>query len=206
LPVPRVIFDHGTYKLSYDGPCSIGKIKGYYGNVAVLLRAYTYILTLGRKGLEEAAEVSVLNANYMVKKLKEIKGLILPYDDVKLRKHECVFSAKPLKKDTGVSAQNIAKRLLDYGIHAPTIYFPLIIDEALMIEPTESFEKEELDRFVEVMQKICREAYTDPEVVIKAPYNAAVSRLDEVKASHPRTMALSWRMYLKRKAQDSNKI
>jgi glycine dehydrogenase subunit 2 len=96
--------------------------------------------------------------------------------------------------------------LLDYGIHAPTIYFPLIIDEALMIEPTESFEKEELDRFVEAMQKICREAYTDPEVVIKAPYNAAVSRLDEVKASHPRTMALSWRMYLKRKAQDSNNI
>jgi glycine dehydrogenase subunit 2 len=206
LPVPRVIFDVGTYKLSYDGPCSIGKIKGYYGNVAVLLRAYAYILALGRKGLEEAAEVSVLNANYMVKKLKEIKGLILPYDDVKLRKHECVFSAKPLKRDTGVSAQNIAKRLLDYGIHAPTIYFPLIIDEALMIEPTESFEKEELDRFVEVMQKICMEAYTDPEVVIKAPYNAAVLRLDEVKASHPRTMALSWRMYLKRKAQDSNKI
>jgi glycine dehydrogenase subunit 2 len=200
LPVPHIIFDGTTYKLSYDKPRSIGKIKGFYGNVAVLLRAYAYILSLGREGLEEAAEISVLNANYLVKKLKEIKGLALPYDSAKLRKHECVFSAKPLKNDTGITAQNIAKRLLDYGIHAPTVYFPLIVEEALMIEPTESFEKEELDRFVEAMRKICEEAYTDPEIVTRAPHNTAVSKLDEVKASHPRTMALSWRMYLKKAA------
>jgi glycine dehydrogenase subunit 2 len=205
LPVPHIIFDGTTYKLSYDKPRSIGKIKGFYGNVAVLLRAYAYILSLGREGLEEAAEISVLNANYLVKKLKEIKGLALPYDSAKLRKHECVFSAKPLKNDTGVTAQNIAKRLLDYGIHPPTVYFPLIVEEALMIEPTESFEKEELDRFVEAMRKICKEAYTDPEIVTRAPHNTAVSKLDEVKASHPRTMALSWRMYLKKAAQDSTK-
>ena len=199
LPVPHVVFNGGIYKLSYDKPSTIGKIKGFYGNVAVLLRAYAYILSLGREGLEEAAEISVLNANYLVKRLKEVEGLILPYNNAKLRKHECVFSAKPLKNGTGVSALNIAKRLLDYGLHAPTIYFPLIIDEALMIEPTESFEKEELDRFVEAMHGISEEARTDPESVMKAPHNTAVSRLDEVKASHPRTMALSWRMYLKRK-------
>jgi len=206
LPVPHIIFDGTTYKLSYDKPRSIGKIKGFYGNVAVLLRAYAYILSLGREGLEEAAEISVLNANYLVKKLKEIKGLTLPYDSAKLRKHECVFSAKPLKNDTGITAQNIAKRLLDYGIHAPTVYFPLIVEEALMIEPTESFEKEELDRFVEAMRKICEEAYTDPEIVTRAPHNTAVSKLDEVKASHPRTMALSWRMYLKKTTQNSTKL
>ena len=137
-----------------------------------------------------------------VKKLKEIKGLTLPYNSEKPRKHECVFSAKPLKVETGVSALNIAKRLLDYGLHAPTIYFPLIVDEALMIEPTETFEKEELDHFAETMQKICEEAYSQPETVLKAPCNTAVSRLDEVKASHPKTMALSWRMYLKRKKQN----
>jgi glycine dehydrogenase subunit 2 len=202
LPVPHVVFNDGIYKLGYDKPCTIGKIRGFYGNIAVLLRAYAYILSLGREGLEETAEISVLNANYLVKRLKEVEGLTLPYDNAKLRKHECVFSAKPLKNSTGVSAQNIAKRLLDYGLHAPTVYFPLIIDEALMIEPTESFEKEELDRFVEAMHGISEEARTDPATVMKAPHNTAVSRLDEVRASHPRTMALSWRMHLKREASD----
>jgi glycine dehydrogenase subunit 2 len=104
-----------------------------------------------------------------------------------------------LKDETTVSALNIAKRLLDYGIHAPTAYFPLIVDEALMIEPTETVGKEDLDHFVDVMQKISDEAYTKPETVLKAPQNTAVTRLDEVKASHPRTMTLSWMMYQKRK-------
>jgi len=198
LPVPRIAFDGEHYHLDYNRSHSVGKIRCFYGNVAVLLKAYAYILSLGFEGLKEVAEVSVLNTNYLAKRLKEIKGLTLPYDGEKPRKHECVFSAKPLKSETGVSALNIAKRLLDYGLHAPTIYFPLIVDEASMIEPTETFEKEELDRFVEAMRKICEEAYTNPEEVLKAPHNTAVSRLDEVKASHPRTMALSWRMHLKK--------
>jgi len=198
LPVPRIVCDGEHYSLDYDKQYSIGKIRSFYGNVAVLLKAYAYILSLGCEGLREVAEVSVLNANYLMKKLKEIKGLMLPYNSEKPRMHECVFSAKPLKDDIGISALDIAKRLLDFGLHAPTIYFPLIVDEALMIEPTETFEKEELDRFVEAMRKIFEEAYTKPEIVLKAPHNTAVSRLDEVKASHPRTMALSWRMHLKR--------
>ncbi|NWG10824.1 aminomethyl-transferring glycine dehydrogenase subunit GcvPB [Candidatus Bathyarchaeota archaeon] len=202
LPVPRTVFDGTRYSLDYDRPHSIGKIRSFYGNVAVLLRAYAYIRSLGFEGLKEVAEVSVLNANYLMKKLAGIKGLTLPYNTKKPRKHECVFSAKPLKNETGVSALNIAKRLLDYGIHAPTIYFPLIVEEALMIEPTESFEKGELDRFAETMHKICKEAYTNPETVLKAPHNTAVSRLDEVKASHPRTMVLSWRMHLKKNKQN----
>jgi len=199
LPVPRITFDGNRYHLDYDKPHSIGKIRSFYGNVAVLLKAYVYILSLGYDGLKEVAEVSVLNANYLMKKLKRIRGLTLPYNNEKPRKHECILSAKPLKNETGVSALNIAKRLLDYGLHAPTIYFPLIVDEALMIEPTETFEKEELDRFAEAMQKICEEAYKNPETVLKAPHNTAVSRLDEVKASHPRTMALSWRTFLKKR-------
>jgi glycine dehydrogenase subunit 2 len=199
LPVPRIVFDGKFYHLNYNEPYSIGKIRGFYGNVAVLLRAYAYILSLGREGLEEVADVSVLNANYIMTKLKDVKGLTLPYDSGKPRKHECVFSAKPLKDETAVSALNISKRLLDYGIHAPTTYFPLIVDEALMIEPTETVGKEELDHFVDVMQKISNEAYTNPETVLKAPQNTAVARLDEVRASHPRTMALSWMMYQKRK-------
>ncbi len=205
LPVPRIIRESERYHLDYNKPYSIGKIKSFYGNIAVLLKAYAYILSLGHEGLEEVAEISVLNANYLKKKLKEIKGLTLPYNSEKPVKHECVFSAKSLKKETGVSALNIAKRLLDYGLHAPTIYFPLIVEEALMIEPTETFEKEEIDRFIEAMQKISEEAYTNPETVSKAPHYTAVSRLDEVKASHPRTMALSWRMYQKKKTVDVTK-
>jgi glycine dehydrogenase subunit 2 len=198
LPVPRVVFDGNKYSLDYERPHSIGKMKGFYGNTAVLLRAYAYILSMGYEGLKEAAEISVLNANYLMNKLRQIKGLSLPYDSEKPRKHECVLSAKPLKDETGVSTLNVAKRLLDYGFHAPTIYFPLIVDEALMIEPTETVEKEEIDRFIDTMRKISEEAYANPDVVFKAPNNTAVSRLDEVKASHPKTMTLSWRMHLAR--------
>lgn len=202
LPVPRIVLDKGQYRLDYHRPDSIGKINSFYGNIAVLLRAYAYILSLGLEGLKEVAEVSVLNANYLMKKLKEVKGLSLPYNCDRTRKHEVVFSAKPLKNETGVSASNVAKRLLDYGLHPPTIYFPLIVDEALMIEPTESYEKEEIDRFIDAVKKISQEAYTNPETVLRAPHNTSVSKLDEVKASHPRTMTLSWRMHVKRDNQN----
>jgi glycine dehydrogenase subunit 2 len=203
LPVPRITFDGKQYHLDFDKPRSIGKIRGFQGNVAVLLRAYSYMLSMGLEGLREAAEISVLNANYIMKKLQDIKGLTVPFNGRKPRKHECVISSKQLKTDTGISAQQIAKRLLDFGLHAPTIYFPLIVDEALMIEPTETFEKEELDRFVETTRKICREAYTDPQAITTAPHNTAITRLDEVKASHPNTMSLSWRMHIQRTQKQS---
>jgi len=200
LPVPHVAYDmkRRFYYLDYDRPQSIGKIRSFYGNIAVLLRAYTYILSMGGEGLEEAAEISVLNANYLLKKLSEVHGFELPYAKGRPRKHEVVFSAKPMYKETGVRAMDVAKRLLDYGMHSPTTYFPLIVDEALMIEPTESMEKEELDRFVEALKKISEEAYSNPDLVKNAPFNTAVTRLDEVKASHPKTMALSWRMHQNR--------
>jgi len=200
LPVPQIAYDkkRRRYFLDYDRRESIGKVRSFYGNVAVLLRAYAYILSMGGEGLEEAAEISVLNANYLTKQLKEIRGFDLPYAEGRPRKHECVFSAKPMFKETGVRALDVAKRILDYGMHSPTTYFPLIVEEALMIEPTESVEKEELDRFVDVLKQISNEAYTNPDLVKKAPYNTAVTRLDEVKASHPKTMALSWRMHQKR--------
>jgi len=200
LPIPQVAYDtkRKRYHLDYDKPQTIGKIRSFYGNIAVLLRAYAYILSMGGEGLEEASEISVLNANYLIKKLSEIRGFELTYARGRPRKHECVFSAKPMYKETGVRAMDVAKRLLDYGMHSPTTYFPLIVDEALMIEPTESMEKEELDRFVEALKKISEEAYSNPDLVRNAPFNTAVTRLDEVKASHPKTMALSWRMHQNR--------
>lgn len=198
LPVPRITFDGKDYRLDYNKPHSIRKIKGFYGNVAVLLRAFAYILSLGAEGLEEVAEVSVLNANYIMEKLGRIRGYELPYAPGRPRKHECVFSTKTLYNEKRIRALHIAKRLLDYGTHAPITYFPLIVEEALMIEPTESYEKEELDRFVKIMKKISEEAYATPNVILEAPQNTAIARLDEVRASHPKTMALSWKMHLKR--------
>jgi glycine dehydrogenase subunit 2 len=198
LPVPRIAYDGKQYFLDYDKPETIGKIRCFYGNIAVLIRTYAYILSLGAEGLEEVAEISVLNANYILRKLVEITGFSLPYDNSTPRKHECVFSVKNLSREKGVSALHIAKRLLDYGVHAPTIYFPLIVEEALMIEPTESFEKETLDQFIDIMRKISEEAYSSPENVLKAPQNTAITRLNEAKASHPQTMSLSWKMYLKK--------
>jgi len=202
LPIPRIAFDGDKYHLDYDRPHSVGKVRSYYGNVSVLLKAYAYILSLGFEGLKEAAEIAVLNTNYLARRLEKIKGLMLPYNKNRIRKHECVFSVKSLKSETGVSASDIAKRLLDYGLHAPTIYFPLIVEEALMIEPTETFEKEELDRFIDAIHEICEEAYTNPQEVLDAPHNTAISRVNEMKASHPKTMILSWRMHQQKKDQE----
>lgn len=199
LPVPVIEYDGSKYYLNYDLPDSVGKIKSFYGNIAVLVRAYSYILSMGRDGLKETSELSVLNANYIKTHLEKIRGLSLKYSQETPRKHEVVFSASPMLKDTTVSALDIAKNLLDLGVHAPTNYFPLIVGEALMIEPTETESKEELEKFIKCIRDISEEAYSKPENLKAAPSNTSVRRLDEVKAAHPQTMALTYRMFLKGK-------
>jgi len=194
LPVPRVAYDGRRYYLDWDKPLAVAKIRAFLGNIAVLVRAYAYILALGPEGLREVAEVSVLNANYLLRKLAKLDGLELPYDPERPRKHEFVVSLKPLQRSTGVRALDVAKRLLDHGLHAPTIYFPPIVEEAFMVEPTEAFGVEDLDRFAEAMRSILEEARREPEKILGAPYSTAARRVDEVRASHPKTMALSWRM------------
>jgi len=198
LPVPLVEYDGKKYYLDWDRPYSIGKVKGFYGNFNVLVKAFAYILALGEKGLKTVAEISVLNTNYIVKKLGKVRGFELLYGKGKPRKHECVFSASPMKRDTKVKALNVAKRLLDFGIHAPTMYFPLIVHEALMIEPTETATKEQLDEFIEALSRISEEAYNNPEVVLSAPHNTSVTRLDEAMAARPKTLFLTWKMYLEK--------
>lgn len=191
LPVPVVEYDGERYYLNYDLPKSIGKVKEFYGNFGILVRALTYLKIMGRQGLKEASEIAVLNANYIGKKLKGTKGYELPNKE--LRKHEVVFSAEPMKKETGVKALDVAKRLLDHGLHAPTIYFPLIVHEALMIEPTESVSKEELDAYVEALKKISEEAYSNPGILKGAPHSTAVRRVDDVLAT--KRPVITWRMY-----------
>jgi glycine dehydrogenase subunit 2 len=193
LPVPLVRFDGERYYLDYGVKHSIGRVRAFYGNVAVLVKAYAYILALGRGGLREASEIAVLNSNYLLRRILEGGGYELPYARSAVRMHEFVLSAKGILDSTGVSALDIAKRLLDYGIHAPTIYFPPIVKEALMVEPTETESKAELDRMAEAFKRILEEARASPDLVRGSPFNAAVSRVDEVRASHPMTMRLNWR-------------
>lgn len=187
LPYPIVEYDGKKYYLKHDLKNSIGKIKGFYGNFGVIVKAYAYILTMGNS-LKKVSEIAVLNANYIAQKLKDLYEF--PYSE--LRKHEIVLSCEKIKKDTGVTALDISKRILDYGMHAPTIYFPLIVKEALMIEPTETESKEELDKFIEVMRKIHKECYEDPEIVKSAPHNTEIKRLDMVKAT--KEPVLSYKM------------
>jgi len=178
LPVPAVVRDGETFSLDYDRPKSIGKVRAFTGPFGVFVRSYAYIRTYGPR-LREMSEVAVLNANYLLARLKEAYDL--PFD--RLCMHEFVLSARTLKKEHGVTALDVAKRLMDYGFHPPTIYFPLIVPEALMIEPTETEAKETLDEFVDAMLAIARETEEEPETVKAAPTSRAVRRLDEVKAA-----------------------
>jgi len=199
LPIPRVEFNGKRFYLDNNHLQSIGSVGGFYGNFEIIVRAFTYILSMGISGLNKIADFSVLNANYLAHKISEIPGFNLAYETERLRKHEFVISCSRLKRDTGVTAKHVAKRMLDYGVHAPTIYFPPIIEEALMIEPTETESIEELDRYIKVFSQISKEAYINPKIILDAPFNTSIKALDEVKASHPRTMCLSWRMYKKKK-------
>ncbi len=186
LPVPAIEFDGGMYKRNYDRPHSIGKVHGYMGNFAVILKAYLYIRRLGISGLREASERAVVNANYLMRRVEKIEGLELPYKGPRM--HEFVVGAEPAKKEKGIRTLDIAKRLLDHGIHAPTIYFPHLVEEALMFEPTESETKETLDYLISVMEEIMSE---DPETVKKAPHNTFIGRVDEARAA--KHLLLSWR-------------
>lgn len=185
LPIPVIIEKNGKYHLDYDRPLSIGKVKSFYGNFPVILKAYIYIRMMGAEGLKKASENAVLNARYVINKLK--KEYDLPYDKPPM--HEGVLSGKKFK-EYGIKTLDIAKRLLDYGFHPPTIYFPLIVEEALMIEPTETETKETLDAFIEAMLNIAREAKEKPELLKNAPHITPVRRLDEVKAA--RDLKLRW--------------
>jgi len=187
LPVPRIAKKEGKYLFDYDAPESIGKIKGFYGNFSVLLKAYIYILMMGRDGLKEASEIAVLNSNYLKKKILKSGKYEMPYKE--LRKHEFVISCEKLKQEKEIRAMDVAKRLLDHGLHPPTIYFPLIVKEALMIEPTETESKEDLDKFIDALIKIADE---DPKIVKNAPNNTPVKRVDEVSAS--KNPILTWNM------------
>jgi glycine dehydrogenase subunit 2 len=190
LPRPQVVRredgnGHGpSFDLDYDRPKSIGRLRGFQGNYGVFVRSYAYILSLGGDGLQEASETAVLNANYLLARLKEqgvAEHLPAAYDRVCM--HEFVLSGAPMKKNLGLKTLDLAKRLLDHGFHPPTVYFPLLVDEALLVEPTETETKETLDAFADAIADILREGAEDPEIARNAPYSTPVRRLDEAGAA-----------------------
>lgn len=187
LPVPRIVKTEGGYRWMENFPDSIGRVRAFYGNFSVIVKAYAYIRSLGAKNLKHATEMAVLNANYIKERLKPYFDL--PYDRICM--HESVLSGKRQVAESGVHTSDIAKRLIDFGYHPPTIYFPLIVPEAMMIEPTETESKETLDTFCEAMIMIAKEAKEDPQKVKDAPLTTEVSRMNEVLAA--RTPDVCWR-------------
>ena len=187
LPVPVIVKrEEGNFVLDADRPRSIGRVQAFYGNFAVMLRAYAYLRSLGPEGLRRVSENAIINANYLMRRLQPVFDL--PYQQH--CQHEFVLSGKKFRAQ-GVRTLDIAKRLLDFGVHAPTIYFPQIVSEALMIEPTETESRQSLDAFVEAMVSIAGEAESDPQLLKTAPHSTPVARLDEVKAAQD--LKLRWR-------------
>jgi len=179
LPMPLVKKEGEAYSLDYDRPLSIGRVRSFYGNFGVIVKAYAYILALGKEGIRDACEQAVLNANYLRTKLRD--DYYMPFD--RLCKHEFVATSRKQLEENHISTLDIAKRLMDYGYHPPTVYFPLIVREALMVEPTETESKERLDDFIEAMQNIARECRETPDVVQSAPHCTVIKRIDEVQAA-----------------------
>jgi glycine dehydrogenase subunit 2 len=190
LPIPIVGFENNTYRwlTEKDFPQTIGRLSAFMGNAGIILRAYIYARILGRTGLIRVAEFATLNANYLLKKLRDA-GFVPAFAD-RLATHEFILTLSQLAKQHNVTAMDLAKRLLDYGFHAPTTYFPLLVPECLLIEPTETESKQELDNFIEAMINILAEAKTNAEHVRGAPYTLPVRRLDDVKAA--RELDLTW--------------
>src|SRR5205814_1633406 len=186
LPVPRLVRRDGALAWTEDAPKSVGRLRAFYGNFGILVRAHAYLARLGGPGLAEATRLAVLNANYLRARLHGTYHL--PYETPSL--HECVFSDRNLQ-DYDVHTLDVAKRLLDYGFYAPTIYFPLVVKGALMIEPTETETKETLDQFADAMLAIAEEARRDPARVREAPHSTRLARLDETRAA--RRPVLRWR-------------
>ena len=184
LPVPRVVRDGDDFDLDHDQPKSIGKLRGFQGNFGVFVRSYAYIRSLGAEGLKDASVTAVLNANYLRARLAE-EGIAeyLPIAFDRTCMHEFVLSGRGAREKLGIKTLDIAKRLLDFQVHPPTVYFPLLVDEALMIEPTETETKERLDDFADILRGILQEAEKDPEVARNAPYTTPVRRLDEAAAA-----------------------
>ena len=195
LPVPVVAFDGSKYYLDYDKPKSIGKVRAFYGVAPVVLKSYAWVMSLGAKGLREVAEVAVLNNNYLLNKMLEIKGVSAPYAEGKRRIEQVRYSWEELMMDTGVRSEEAGLRAADFGLHYWTSHHPWIVPEPCTLEPTESYSKSDLDEYIEVLRHVSDEAYSNPEIVKTAPHNSSIHKIDHGPLDDPSQWAVTWRAY-----------
>lgn len=202
LPVPIVEFLEGNYILNYDLPRSIGKIRGFLGNFSVVLKAYAWIMSLGAEGLKEAARVAVLNNNYVLKKIKALRGASAPYAEGEHRIEQVRYSWQDLTEDTGVTTEDVICRMADFGFHLWTSHHPFVVPEPFTIEPTESYSKSELDEYLSGLAQVVKEAYDNPDKVKNAPHNSVVHKIDPSTLDDPGKWAITWRSFLKKRAKE----
>jgi glycine dehydrogenase subunit 2 len=195
LPVPTTEFDGQKYYLDYNRPKSIGKIRPFYGVTANILRSYAWIMSLGADGLREVAEIAVLNNNYLLKKVLEIRGVSAPYAKGKRRVEQVRYSWEQLTQETGVHSEEIEIRVTDFGMHYWTSHHPFVVPEPMTLEPTESYSKADLDEYVAVLNQISTEAYTNPEIIKTAPHNSTVHQTQQEPFDNPDEWAVTWRAY-----------
>jgi glycine dehydrogenase subunit 2 len=198
LPLPLVDFDGERYHLDYDRPESIGKIGPFYGNAAVILRAYAWVMSLGADGLRKVAEIAVLNNNYLLSKMRRIRGVDAPYAAGKRRIEQVRYSWEELANETGVHSEELGIRAADFGIHYWTSHHPFIVPEPVTLEPTESFSKDELDEYLDIIAYVSQEAYENPDKVKAAPYCSTIHQIDHEPLDDPAQWAITWRAFLKK--------
>ena len=195
LPVPVVAFDGIKYYLDYDKPKSIGKVRAFYGVAPVVLKSYAWVMSLGAKGLREVAEIAVLNNNYLLNKVLQIKGVSAPYAKGKRRIEQVRYSWEELMMDTGVRSEEAGLRAADFGLHYWTSHHPWIVPEPCTLEPTESYSKSDLDEYVDILRHVSDEAYSNPEIVKTAPHNSSIHKIDHGPLDDPSQWAVTWRAY-----------
>ena len=201
LPVPTVEFDGQKYSLDYNRPQSIGKVRPFYGVTPNILRAYAWIMSLGADGLREVSEVAVLNNNYLLKKVLEIRGVSAPYAKGKHRIEQVRYSWEKLTAETGIHSEEMAVRIADFGMHFWTSHHPFVVPEPMTLEPTEAYSKADLDEYVAVLRQMAEEAYTNPEIIKTAPHNSTVHHTHHDPFDDPDEWAVTWRAYLRKTGQ-----
>jgi len=202
LPLPLVRYNGSEYYLDYDVSHSIGKVRSFYGVVPAILKSYAWIMSLGSEGLEEVSRIAVLNNNYLLKKVLEIRGASAPYAKGHHRIEQVRYSWEQLTHDTGITTEDVTNRMVDFGFHMWSSHHPFIVPQPFTLEPTESYSKAEIDEYIAGLTKVSEEAYTNPEIVKTAPHSSVVHKLKTESLDDPDKWAISWRAYLKKWKDD----
>jgi len=199
LPIPVITFDGSKYHLDYNRPNSIGKVRQFLGNVETIVRAYAWVLGMGVEGLMKVSETSVINTNYLIKKMSTIPGVIMAYPKQKIRLDQVRFSLEKLKEDTGVGTDDVSRRMVDFGVQEYfTSHHPWVVPEPFLPEPCETYSKNDIDYWVAVIRHICEEAYKNPEIATKSPHNQSISKINEKYLNDPKKWAMTWRAYVRK--------